>query len=453
MSSQKSIHHEYETYCALPVSKFVNDEILRNIPQEEVPYRQVWVFYFADGVRSTGGVTQRKTLVKKSRFLYLAGSFNQPVVVPMCRTASIEEDLERTPPIETLHCSIIRYVLYKQDNIRICLEQRYGETGGQFYISGEVEYTKEESEDFIKLKLREASLVCELRETLNMYLNDPVEVYNVICVLNNLPIANQESIFGMPCRVFSKFHKVKVTNAKEFIYKHKFDGFKGKMVCQQKDQVLYQDDNINFRVLNTSILNTVPNLYLQIENMCGVGRRSKDSETLYDTIPTVIITDVLGIKMGGEVYMPEPKDVLKFLSTFNRTHQYVNFGDGAKQFLVQEAVPLNSTTPFKQDGHIIVYKNKEFKFKLPTFDVKLIDSRCYIKNANNTDESLNLEFYRSYEDGIYEVTFAKHKAGTSTLCNHLNFLRKRTDRLCPSTRSEIDDAINEFVLMRESNRV
>lgn len=482
---------EYETYFALPISTHVGDTIKSSIPKSEMSAREVWVFYFNDGSRVTGTTSQRKIIKSKARHLYLAGTLAEPIMIPMCRTISIEESAPLDAPLEDLTSTVQRFVLYKQNSVRICLECRSNGNGHEYYISGEVEYPCEVARDFHALRIRENELVYELKDTLSQ-LFDSSQVQNIMCVTHRVNSATHDSVFRMPCRVFNKFHKIQISDTKEFVYKHKFDGFKGKMVCVAPNKVLYQDDNIKFGSFNSSIFNTVPNLYFQIENMCSAGRKSKESLMLMkkrngttassvatsssaasastrsggcgnkvanedssqssstssiDQIPAIIITDILGVRMGGQLFMPEPLDVLRFLSTFNRHHQFVNFGDGCKRVLVQQAVSVNSTTKFKRDGLIVIYRNKEFKFKFPTFDVKMLNGKCYVKNSNNMDDSLNLEYYENMPDGIYEVSFSNLQAGTSNMCNYLTFLRLRTDRMTPSTRLEVEEAIHELDLM------
>ncbi|AAN04392.1 hypothetical protein K06A9.1a [Heliothis zea nudivirus] len=435
---------EYETYFALPVSTHIGECIKKNIARVDLPHREVWVMYFKDNTRVTGTTSQRKHVISKSRHLYLSGTMATPIVIPMCRTVSIEENVPFTASMSDLSSMVQRFVLFRNNNIRISLECRSNGSGNEYYISGEVEYTLDVLNDFHGLRMQEAALVCELRDTLGQYFASNV-VSNIMCVLHRLQPATHDSVFKMPCRVFSKFHKVQIRDSKSFIYKHKYDGFKCKLVCTEPNKVLYQDDNIKFIQFNSSIFNTVPNLYFQLENMCTNGR--KESQSSSEGIPTVIITDVLGVRLGGQLFMPEPEEVLKFLSTFNRQQQYVNFGDGCKRILVQESIDVNATTKFKRDGLIVIYRNKEFKFKFPTFDVKLMNGMVYVKNSNNMDDSLNLIHYDNMPDGIYEVSFDNLQAGTSSMCNQLTFLRRRTDRLTPSTRAEVEEAMHELDLM------
>lgn len=451
---------ECETYCALPLSASIANDILNSMTKEERIRRRTLVLYFNDDVRITNAQVQRKETLERRTFAYLSGSFDSPILIPMVRAVSIETKLDEAPSVDDLTTEVVRYILFYKEStkIRVSLELRQQISGKKYYLTGEVEY--EQNVNFDEMKLLEAGLVSEIRSTLEgVFINRPEVISRIFSMADELPQMNESDLFKMPCRVFTKLHQTRIEDTRNVKIKYKFDGFKGKMVCVAPNKVLYQDDLNKIKPLDTSMFNSMKNIIFQIENMCTAYRKGVPSpdDEVYNKIPTIIITDILGIKMGGKVYMPEPLDVLKFLETFNRSEQYINFHDGGKQVTAQRRLRVmnGSKIPrstFKTDGYILVYKNHEFKFKVPTFDIKIFNNRCYIKNENNVDV---IEFPESYPypNGIYEVTFKDKRRGTSSLCKNLEILRRRFDRPNPSTKTEIEEAIKEFDLLRRNKDI
>lgn len=434
-----SFVEELETSFAIPISDHIIDYILTTIP--DVQNRTTYVYYFEDGSRVSQNVAQRKVIKQRNNTLYLEGSFDNPIIIPMMRTVAIEYTIDAPPSMMTATQVNARVILYKDEECRIFMEFRATNTGVLNFIVGEIEYTKEVRASFDALKLKEAILFSKLKKFLHSVFQNKPEVISDLLNIKYMQKITMSELFKFPCRVFSKFHKNYIKN-NDIIVKHKFDGFKAKIVCVEPNIVYYQDDMFGVKQLNSSVLNSVPNVVFQLENMCTDAAASSDS------VPALILTDVLGVKIGKYYHMPDPKNVLQFFNTI-QIPMHINFGDGAKCIIPQKVTEFNKKSQYPTDGYIVIFENREFKYKVPTFDVKVLNKRIYIKNINNTDVSLNLEICKE-PDGIYEVTFKNRHESCDNLCNELTFLRKRSDRTIPSTQEEVNEAKQEFLVIRKS---
>lgn len=435
----------------MPVSFHIGSHIYNSIDPTQM--QTTFVHYFENGVRVSKNQAQKKIIRYRSNGLIILGTFHNPIIIPIMRTVATEINLPHPPQMETTTQINQRIILFQHDKIRLSLEFRSTKIGMNFWIVGEIEYTAEDRSNYNTLKMREYNLYHKLKTTLDaIFKDDPSVVMSEIFSAKYTTSMNIADLFKMPCRKFEKFHKKLIKDPSSVIVKHKYDGFKAKIVCIEPNLLLYVDDMNCFKSINSSIFNRMHNVVFQLENMCTTGCTSgctsDSNETRSETIPVLIITDILGIKMGDNYYMPDPQDVIQFLSSFSGKKHYINFGDGAKKILVQSSVSIKSKSSFPTDGYILIYENMEFKYKIPTFDVKISNKKCYAKNNNNVDVSINGCVYNNYEDGIYEVTFNDFSVISDKLCNDLKFLRRRMDRIIPSTLSEIEEMKREFNIIR-----
>lgn len=468
---------EYETRCSILIESYIANSIQEQIQDSS---RYMYVFYYENGNRMTCNVFQRKEqILPCRRLLYMSGEWDSPLYLPMVRTVSREVNLTED---EIVACNsnfivskVKRLVLKKDDEFRICIEWRANQKGVTTTLTAEVEYTEEVRNNYTELVNKETQLVCTIKDELLKYTNNnTIRVNEILSIHKYCDKIDISTLCSVPCRVFNKLQNIKITNSNNVYYKYKYDGFKGKMVCYKENMCMYQDDaHVYLPRIYTGFLNSLPNLFIQVENMCNVVVKNKEVSNKCNlmNLESLIITDILGIKMGGFYYRPEPMNVLKFLQTYKArevTFPMLEFGN--KTIFVQSIITrkdelsnLNTTDEDEGnedvmpiDGKILIYEDREYKYKIPTFDIKIKNNKGFVKTdsnvniRNNSDNQINDQFFEQ-KNGIYEVSFKDRKI--SRLRNKLVVLRARTDRINPSTLQEVEDAEVEMDVLRKYSTV
>lgn len=484
-SPGESANIEYETQCTIVLDPVYADMFRKSVTDRN---RYMYVFYYENGTRMSRNLFQKKEpIMRPRRLLYLSGTWDKPFYVPMMRTACKEVTLDSSN-LKWLSSSSItsrveRLIIKKENGFRISVDWRCDSKGINPYINGEVEYDEKTMMDYKSLKSIEAQLVCLMKEELFRFTKNMAIVFDILSASRYSDKIEINTLYSTPCRVFNKLKNIKIEDPNEVYIKSKYDGFKGKMVCNKINNIMYIDDaHVCIPNVSSTFLNKLPNLFIQVENMCEVVQK-KPSDALYKYLDSLIVTDIIGMKIGGNYYTPEPQDVLTFLQTFKNREHLISMNDksfktvfvqriineSTEKSLAQEPTAVkrrytrttvagvaehaDTTVILPTDGIILVYEDREYKYKVPTFDVKIKNGRAFVKkdanistvNSNNVqlnDQTFNMP------DGIYEVGFSNPTKSQKKLVESLTILRRRIDRINPSTLNEVREAESEFVLIR-----
>lgn len=387
--------------------------------------KKVFVMYYKNGTRISGNLVQYKKNVSRPSFI-LKRYHNH--FIPWVRSVCSEDPAPLDINFLNITTIVVRYILYENDGIRIALERRLHENGGDHYLCGEIEYIESVTTNYAQLLehedwlLNALDVICpkfHFDYELNYRQNDEADVPNITS------------------RTFHKFANVNPRYDPVMCrFKYKFDGYKGRMFTIKKDMICYYDDMHNLLRINSPILNHLPNIIVQTELMAKqrTGRRS-----------TIILTDIIGAYVGRRLYIPEPLAVLDYFAECMSTDMILNMGPlGPRTMTCQRAIDLVGEsvqpTELKHDGYLFVYQNMEFKYKIPTIDVRIESGTCFL--GNSTDVLTMIPNWDPKNpNGIYEVG--------PMADGHLQVYRRRLDRTQASTDAEYAEYTAEVEFFRD----
>ncbi|KAG8035412.1 hypothetical protein G9C98_006858 [Cotesia typhae] len=476
---------EYETSVRLPISQKIFDLILDSFSKNHqdkslILHYNDTIFPNSDSnaypsYRLAGNTFQLKQCIHRLNLLKVIVCNNNKeekttnkednntdfitkvMFIPFTRTTAKEAIAEASDKFSTIQDLIIRYTLYKQNNIRVCVEKISQPQGGAYYFSAEIEYdrdyTKINYEEFTKMEntfwdLLSSTYLCKF-----YHLLDTNAMYNYV---------ELSQLLNIPCRKFSPIHEYSC-NLIDYKLKYKFDGYKGRMINNnlKKNTIIYWDDMHNTGEISSGFLEEFPHVIFQ-----------------YEVIPDkrwIIFTDIIGVIFHKQLYMPEPNDVLEFFSSFPKreiNHPLLNdtlncrsfnfvISDGhisdqvalsdefqiGVQFVIQDGDDFDyfSASFIDQtDGFIIVCNNREYKYKIPTLDVRIKSEMAYL------DESLTPIFEKKLTasfllnpQSIYEITLRK---------GQVLILRERFERQFTSNSDEFEAFKRELEFMSQQLR-
>lgn len=429
---------EYETAIFIEIHEFAWNFALETlvVVPEVISYYESGARVRQESATHLQFYVEKKTTIKECRFLTMI-PFNEErfLLVPSRRRRS-RECATYDPKGETITSVVVRYVVKKFGRLRISLEKQLSCNGSiKLFIRGDMEYDSDVFASWNKLREAEAHLVsvlmgdATLRDTL--YKSTECDFFDAI---------NPKDLMSIKCRVFSKFSDNSLNPNNVLHLKPKWDGFKARAVVVKSndDEIVHLDDLGKFDVIGGHFLRPVTaykNLIFQTEVVS-----TPESEP-----NLLVITDVLGVVCSGKQYMPCPEDVLvffKFLKPKIENH-IVNIRNGHYKLTVTETIPLDLVdTPVPHtDGFIIVGGGKEYKFKIPTIDLRAKQTGLYLDDPEERVQKFPLpeEVTPDGIGGIYEVCQVKDK---------VMVLRRRYDRIFSSTIDEWRSYLKERDYLR-----
>lgn len=496
--------YEYESSMQLLLLPGTLTQILKDYQ----PLYTDFILYSSGNrfVKSTGRV-ESKTVQERFNILRIIlpedehrEPFADTMFLPYTRTMSIETLIPFSLSHFTTYDSAIRrHIIYEnvfineKDSrmdykIRVGLEERVSvnnKNNGHFFTA-ECEYSSEVFTYYMLLNIVETKffelLFAQFRSIL----------YNI-----NYNFMFQRITDVQMCSIPSrKFHIVDshTFSSKHGIFiKHKYDGFKARVV-NIGDVTLYYDDLHNMFHVDPCGLFRKYVIY-QLEIM------EPTTSTNGETSANCIITDVIGVYINNVLYSPEPINVLQYFVFCKNQIQFINnqnalhlkqlqhkcdkyrralenvdtrvssdkdkaveirklssalteklnyYESNMKQLsdimktacdiflhtlghfrlVYQEPITvddINNATPIDvTDGYIIVANNGEFKFKLPSIDVRYLSGFLHLDDEANSI-IVPTQFPNLVHNAIYEIT----------ICNkHIVILKIRNDRSCAATMEE-----------------
>lgn len=361
---------ETEVTIKIPIKTFINNQ----------NYKQSIVIYYDNDLRITDKTQQIKKTVRRNCYLKW---FNN-TFLPCTYTVSNEYNTNINLYLCSIRKIITRFTLYEANFIRITVEFE----NNRYFLKGETENVE------------------NIQQFYELYL----------CYLNNFDHENQydkihiNSYNNVPSRPFGIYNLGDDIECRAV--KYKFDGYKAKLFILSGIGYLIRPVDTLITKIDIPQLKEYDNFFYQVECM--------DDK--------IIITDVIGVYINGDLYSPNPVDALEHLKYLNINGIQIVVDNKLyriyNQYTIQDGPPID-----KYDGYIFVTMEKEYKVKIPTVDLELKNNFFYY---NNNDNKIQVnDFKYNYEDGIYEVTF------TQSFLKY-KVLRQRFDRHCACKKEEYD---------------
>jgi hypothetical protein len=415
------MQHEYEISIRIPITQCEFEEI------KQFGIRNTCVFFFSTYRISENQKQIKTTTEKKHRLKFIESQF-----LPYVYTESIETNIDGIVDFsnDTIESATLRIIIYEKCNIRISVDFS---TNGKFIMIAEKEFDCPQTltqlndcnDDFFDL------VVSKIRQHLPRvkYFTTP-DSNIIIAELNNIPSKRFELLFNI--------------GPPPYIIKAKFDGYKGKFIIHKSTNgdAIFIDTIMKIgyiKNLPSELIANYNHFILQYEQMSS----------------NVILTDVVGVYINAMLYETHPCDVLKCFNNLPFTNHTITLDSIPYQLFKQRALPgfslENIIPPDKADGFILIDGHQEYKYKIPTCDVRMLNNKLYIDNEKFT----NSIDYRSYckmrlENGIYEIHVpinAIFKKDTGTFNLPFKILRSRIDRDHTSTLKEFDDFIEASIFL------
>ncbi|XP_057340764.1 uncharacterized protein LOC130677881 [Microplitis mediator] len=482
---------EYETSVRLPISQAIFDLMIEKFSKDK--FEKSLILHYNDTVfpnsdsnlypsyRLANNAFQLKQCIHRLNLLKVIvcnqdnkeslkndidiGSENlitNAMFIPFTRTTAKETIAEASDKFSTVQDIIIRYTLYSENNIRVCVEKISQNQGGAYYFSAEIEYDRDYKtinyEEFTKIENSFWNLLSDKYLPEFYHLLDTNAIYNYV---------ELSQLLNIPCRKFSPIHQYSC-NLIDYKLKYKFDGYKGRMINNNlnTDTILYWDDMHNTGEISSKFLNRFPHIIFQ-----------------YEVIPDkrwIIFTDIIGVIFHKQLYMPEPNDVLSFFSSFPRqeiNHPLLSDKTNCRSFkfiisindnrnnndddgLLKDefSIGVQFTIRDKEnedyfsssfidytDGFIIVCNNREYKYKIPTLDVRIINEMAFLdESATPIFEKKLVASFLLNPQSIYEITLRR---------GQVVILRERFERQFTSNSEEFEIFKSELEYMSQQLRL
>lgn len=505
----ETVIHEYESSISLSISK----RLFEYLGKKAKPIGTTTISYYESGERSVCNSNnirfERKTIEKRYNIckIYLfdpiklqlikrkdseavaelnAAEKNKvvnkkppnkvhldqtPIFLPLVRKVATET-VVAAPNISLITSIIDRKILHFHNNIRICLETQATREGSQHYLTAEVEYSELVSEDYKKLFYDyEENLVDTIFDVFGVEWLNLLDDTDVL--YQKIPLS---ALIGLSSRKFGTIGEAGIISG----IKHKFDGYKGKIIFRESSAAFYSDLNLckNISVHNLKI-KFPENIIFQVEIMTRFKTNRR---------PSLIFTDVIGFKRANSLYMTEPVDVIRFFNWLNQKYSInsniepehtITINKTSFRIKMQTSLKsYNETTNEMTDGMILISGNREFKFKRPTIDAELVQVNLKRNQQLNLFGIGNISLFVPTEEitkaliqsdvndqmSIYELALYEHihRVEFKSSINGSNFnsqnaylasnsgepyvftiIRKRKDRHTPSSLEELNKFIRE----------
>ncbi len=528
----ESYEMEYESSFNLNIRKNLFYRILKKYEDNNIPVKISTIYYYNSGERCAAQKFQQKKIIKVLNILRIFNYNKKMYFIPLRRKQS-RETLAQRPMNPKPNAVIIRRTLIetmlkgKKSSfpMRICLEKYANEFGGGNYcITGEIEYSFDVYNFYASVNVVENLLLHNLCKICSEIL----DLIDIELMFNRIEMP---STLKISSRTFNKiYEKLSGQNA---LVKYKFDGYKGRMVSNGT-KLLYFDDMDNMIELDEDVHKNYvandtykrfyfpPNIIFQYEIM--------PENLKHPSYRSIILTDVLGAMYNTQMYHTEPKDVIEYFNFLNAEYNinklplpesiYLNLPMASVPYrlMTQFSIPLSDffdpkknnlpvdiidsylTNKFlhdnacdeKIDGYIIISGNREYKYKIPTIDARLIEvnsnkicepnfkqsaqDRKKKNKSNNSKirvfaiENQEYIYVSNMSDSlklgqIYELAVSTSKTATIKDNYNINYacyyvdnqprdlvcevVRERFDRTVTSTIQELKDFIKTYAFFKK----
>ena len=398
------------------------------------------LFYFNNGLRLANRKLENKiTLENKNVLFFFKNKF-----FPIIRSVSSEtqfffnkndddndddnnNDDDDDDDDENFFFNIIkstyRFILYNENNLRLCVNKNSCEYGSNYTLTCEIEYKKNYNyKDIYKAEKLMFDKFCNIFLFLSDFKKENVSLdFLFACIVPKV-------------QVWDCFNFKKYNSDKNLKWAFKWDGIKAKMLINENLNVYLWPDADEVQQLTVVFksdikkLNFLKNLCLQVELMS-------------DCI--IIVHVIAAIYQNNELFFLEPflnLKVLNFIEKKIKTPIFFKYKTNRLKLVVQKffnytktPIPLSSSSSSslslqqkkkkcEYDGFIFIQNNLIIKWKLPTIDVKCIAPCVFLVGKK---EKIYLKHGNFAKTGcIYELS------------NEFKILRKRKDRLTCSTDNE-----------------
>jgi len=361
----------------------------------------VYVLYFGDERVSQNIKQMKKVCEQKQELIYFNDKF-----LPCRFTKSTEVSLldgkvnfaETTKIVE-------RYILYSNfisdlyRSCRVSIDKSIVDLEITYYYCVEIEF------DINQYCAN--SITTELVNTFHKYLLPHFDEIDI-----QYDEFSCKQFGSIPSRRFESI--VNLKSAENIIIKAKYDGIKGKF-CNgyYMDDNLKSDNRLGSIVLPEK-LQKYKNIIFQYELMQSGN---------------IILTDVIGCYINKLLYSCNPSTVLAFFGTLQLpANSIVYLNNIAHNIYCQRE--LTSEPIDKIDGYIIVAGESEYKYKVPSCDVRCKKEFLYLDSSKIPISYKTVQ----YPDGIYEII----------MCGNIpKIIRQRFDRNYTSVRKEYDEFIEQ----------
>lgn len=422
-----------------------------------------YIYYYNDGkrlIKSLSGfeyVFQTKTVHESNKIMRVYfHDDNEMYFFPVVRTKACEI-MTSVPNSQASVVKIItRYIVAivtntstnrQFNNVRIALEEHVTKIGSDLMLSCEIEYSEE--------TYRVYSKTIEIEDIFFKIILNNLQQFEVnfnntnFLSLDHITSDVDIDLFNAPSKKFHHLFNLNLsTNVTLF---KKWDGLKGRLVCNNNGIIYYDDlkkmyfsDNINCNIYHK--LSLLKNVVLQCEILLkdtyrengdtrSDGMKHRRRQNQYNTL---ILTDVLGVFVpfyqgsSNKFFACEPLDAMKILEHISQfiDGELLVFPEVLFHVDTQKRITsgncINIQNNKNVDGLIILFGNRLYKFKPPTFDMRFTKNHFYLENSK---QIFNIHDPKEIlTDGIYEFCWTSE--------NEYEKIRKRYDRNCSSTMTE-----------------
>lgn len=161
----------------------------------------------------------------------------------------------------------------------------------------------------------------------------------------------------------------------------------------------------------------------------------------------IILTDIIGVYIANNLYTTNPINVLEYFEHLQNLNicigEDIYFDNEKYQLYAQKRLTSIREKPFdKYDGFIFINQKNEFKYKVPTCDVRIIKTEIYL---DSNTIPLNHEKYEGFQDNsIVEI-----RANAN---GKYEIIRKRLDRIYPSTKADFQSFVENSKFLSSLNK-
>lgn len=414
------MEREWETTIEVRISEADWGAILK---QTDV-YNEDVIFHFENGQRLKERRLQRKEVGTRKNLL----GFHEKQCFPITRTQAIEHgvDVKNSASSNTVVCAVHRLLRVEdQPSVEFECSETYGRV--------RVAYDKEESDNGVRCFQRfeieyppdspyKKILQCEraLMEFASSY--------------GCRPISDRPDAKEMFSYIMSKVQMWHCFNCKlPYKWAYKWNGIKSRLIFTNNDkceQVAYLwPDTQRIRIErvhgSTNMSSLFSGMYMLAEIM----------------LDRIVIIEVIGCRYYGRIFTTEPMTNVNMLACLSEELGKCMVGELPVwvQTFYPAPMPTIDYDKTLHDGFVVVQNDMIIKWKIPTVDVRFVgvpnrfsigsDTVIHLTTVPNVPLELN---------AIYEISCDYH------------VLRRRTDRIAPSTDHEYAVFLKSIELLHRS---
>nr|AJZ73110.1 Lef-4 [Venturia canescens] len=391
--SRKNLSHEWESSITIKIDK-TQYESKRNGNDNAKRLEDV-ILIFTNGTRLSSRTMEKKITLQKKRVV----GFYENCIYPIVRSQASEE----TVAIDELNVqkTIHRVLTLQGDSCRVSYNKIETENGTKYTFACEIEYAP--NTDYTRILEHEKHLMSLVNE------------HGITVSYEKLSLEQTFSCIVPKVQMWNCFNP-----AGEYLWAYKWNGVKAKFLCIDSNAYVWPDAGQVTTERCTGDVSSIQRICMQVEL----------------TDRDIVIVEIVAASFDGNIHTSEPLTnvaLLKLLA--QRLTGRITVG--TRQLRVQTFHNSQLPSSFNKelyDGFIIVQDDLILKWKAPTIDVKCIAPNEYTVADN---KMIHLP-----EVGVVGAIYE--------LSSNLKLLRKRTDRLAPSTARELEVFLESVTLLNYS---